>query len=109
MKQTNDPRTPARIARTHRAIEDATRMLTGPIGGHGVLVGEREERVEYARMMSRSELARHLERRAINSPTTTAMRLLHVADAVRATPITRAPVVIATVEGHVFLQWLEAA
>lgn len=36
-------------------------------------------------------------------------RLTHIAAAVRATPPHRAPVVIATVEGRVILQWLEAA
>ena len=99
-------RRPPRVRRTHEAIETAVRRMRGPIGELGVLVGERRL-VSIAHPMTRAGLEALLVRRSRYTHGLERLRVLAVADAVRASPEHLAPVVIATTEGRVILQWLE--
>ncbi len=98
-------RRPERVRRTHQAIERAVRRVAGPIGTIGVLVGE-GRLMSTAEAVSRAALEEHLVRRGRVTHGLEGMRLIAIADEVRATPSHLAPVVIACKEGRTILQWL---
>lgn len=99
-------RGPRRVARTHQTIETALRGVAS-LALVALLVGE-TPLASTAHLLTRQGLDEHLQRQQARCVHEAQQRAIgDIRAAVKTAPPNRAPVLIATREGRVILQWVE--